>query len=114
MDSAVRAVDAPNTASATRVQPRATRRADLFWHGLTALAFAAVVALLFVKPAHATPAGMSGTWRVVLAHPCVKAKRDFDATVSRLLAERACEDGEPCGIRTRDLLIKSQLLYRLS
>ena len=45
------------------------RLSDLFWHGLTALAFAAVVALMFVRPVHAAPAGLAGTCRVVLAHP---------------------------------------------
>ncbi len=48
---------------------RAARFADLFWHGLTALAFATVVALLFVHPVRAAPAGLTGIWRIALAHP---------------------------------------------
>lgn len=45
------------------------RLADAFWHGVTALAFAAVVALMFVRPVHAAPAGLPGIWRIELAHP---------------------------------------------
>lgn len=45
------------------------RLCNLFWHGLTALAFGAVVVLMFVKPVDAAPTGLAGTWRVVLAHP---------------------------------------------
>jgi hypothetical protein len=40
------------------------RLGDLFWHGLTAVAFAAVVALLFVHPVHAAPAGLAGSSQV--------------------------------------------------
>lgn len=43
------------------------RLETLFWHGLTALAFVAVVVLMFVHPVHAAP--LAGTSRVVLAHP---------------------------------------------
>lgn len=44
-----------------------TRRAGLFWRALTALAFAAVVLMMFVPPARA--AGVEGIWRVALALP---------------------------------------------
>ena len=45
------------------------RLAELFWPALTGVAFAAVLLLIFAGPAHAAPASLAGTWRVVLAHP---------------------------------------------
>ncbi len=46
-----------------------TRAEALFWRGLTLLAFAAVIALMFVPPVHAATGSFVGVWRVTLVHP---------------------------------------------
>ncbi len=48
---------------------------------------------------------------VIRTHPPPQGLELPDETASWKLSEKF---GEPVGIRTRDLLIKSQLLYRLS
>ena len=72
-------------------------------------------ALGLVPPPNATrlEVGLCGSMVGILSDP---NGHQTDTAFSRcaLFTLTHCNDGEPCWVRTSDLLIKSQLLYRLS
>ncbi len=54
---------------AASASSRRFRRADVFWHALTALAFVAVIVLLFVKPVRAAPFDGARSTAAVMVSP---------------------------------------------